>query len=288
MILHPLPRTVELDKTVDDDPAGALLPAGSQRPLRAHGAVDHAVGQGCQLDSGLETQGEPMPVRRNDSSPRISSTWRIATAPTTITRSMWSLSEPKAFGCTTSTASAISIAWRHTPPSTKDTAIPHSSDSCRAGPQGHADFARVPQRPAAAALQGTARADRLRYGAAHEFRRRSGGDRGEGRAQVGTTRSKVFRTAKPRSSSAPIIFTDAPSRSSAFRVTTQYRDGFGPFTPGFKIIPFGDAKALREAITPNTCAFLVEPIQGEAGIVIPPGGISARKPRKFAARTACC
>jgi len=52
----------------------------------------------------------------------------------------------------------------------------------------------------------------------------------------------------------------------------QYRDGFGPFTPGFKIIPFGDIQALRKAITPNTCAFLVEPIQGEAGIVIPPAG----------------
>jgi ornithine--oxo-acid transaminase len=52
----------------------------------------------------------------------------------------------------------------------------------------------------------------------------------------------------------------------------QYRDGFGPFTPGFTVIPYGDAEALRRAITPNTCAFLVEPIQGEAGIVIPPKG----------------
>jgi ornithine--oxo-acid transaminase len=51
-----------------------------------------------------------------------------------------------------------------------------------------------------------------------------------------------------------------------------YRSGFGPFTPGIKIVPFGDAKALRAAITPNTCGFLVEPIQGEAGIVIPPKG----------------
>ena len=58
----------------------------------------------------------------------------------------------------------------------------------------------------------------------------------------------------------------------SFSTDEQYRDGFGPFTPGFKIIPFGDIKALREAITPNTCAFLVEPIQGEAGIVIPPTG----------------
>lgn len=57
-----------------------------------------------------------------------------------------------------------------------------------------------------------------------------------------------------------------------FSTDEQYRDGFGPFTAGFKVIPFGNAQALREAITPNTCAFLVEPIQGEAGIVIPPAG----------------
>jgi ornithine--oxo-acid transaminase len=58
----------------------------------------------------------------------------------------------------------------------------------------------------------------------------------------------------------------------SFSTDDQYRDGFGPLTPGFKIIPYGDAAALRAAITPNTCAFLVEPIQGEAGIVIPPTG----------------
>jgi ornithine--oxo-acid transaminase len=58
----------------------------------------------------------------------------------------------------------------------------------------------------------------------------------------------------------------------SFSTDEQYRDGFGPFTPGFKVIPFGDADALRAAITPNTCAFLVEPIQGEAGIIIPPEG----------------
>jgi len=58
----------------------------------------------------------------------------------------------------------------------------------------------------------------------------------------------------------------------SFSSDQQYRDGFGPFTPGFKIIPYGDAAALRDAITPNTCAFLVEPIQGEAGIIIPPAG----------------
>jgi ornithine--oxo-acid transaminase len=58
----------------------------------------------------------------------------------------------------------------------------------------------------------------------------------------------------------------------SFSTDEQYRDGFGPFTAGFKIIPFGDADALSAAVTPNTCAFMVEPIQGEAGIVMPPEG----------------
>jgi ornithine--oxo-acid transaminase len=51
-----------------------------------------------------------------------------------------------------------------------------------------------------------------------------------------------------------------------------YRDGFGPFTPGFVSIPFGDSEALEQAITPNTCAFLFEPIQCEGGILMPPDG----------------
>ncbi|MEJ5308695.1 MAG: ornithine--oxo-acid transaminase [Anaerolineae bacterium] len=57
-----------------------------------------------------------------------------------------------------------------------------------------------------------------------------------------------------------------------FSTEEQYRDGYAPFTPGFVIIPFGDAAALEAAITPNTVAFLVEPIQGEAGIIVPPEG----------------
>lgn len=57
-----------------------------------------------------------------------------------------------------------------------------------------------------------------------------------------------------------------------FSSEPSYRAGFGPFAPGFKLIPFGDIAALRAAITPNTCAVLMEPIQCEAGILIPPDG----------------
>ena len=58
----------------------------------------------------------------------------------------------------------------------------------------------------------------------------------------------------------------------SFSPEELYRDGFGPFTPGFDLIPFGDASALEAAITPHTVAFLVEPIQGEGGVVVPPEG----------------
>lgn len=56
----------------------------------------------------------------------------------------------------------------------------------------------------------------------------------------------------------------------------QYRQGFGPFPSGFKLIPYGDAPALEAAITPHTAAFLVEPIQGESGIIVPPPGYLAQ------------
>ncbi|MDN5708655.1 MAG: ornithine--oxo-acid transaminase [Planococcus sp. (in: firmicutes)] len=52
----------------------------------------------------------------------------------------------------------------------------------------------------------------------------------------------------------------------------EYRRGFGPMLPGINIVPFGDLEALKNAITPNTAAFLIEPIQGEAGIIMPPKG----------------
>ncbi|PKO18508.1 MAG: ornithine--oxo-acid transaminase [Chloroflexi bacterium HGW-Chloroflexi-10] len=58
----------------------------------------------------------------------------------------------------------------------------------------------------------------------------------------------------------------------SFSTEEYYKKEFGPFTPGFKTVPYGDIEALRQAITPNTAAFMVEPIQGEGGVIIPPTG----------------
>ena len=62
----------------------------------------------------------------------------------------------------------------------------------------------------------------------------------------------------------------------SFSTEHQYRDGFGPFTPGFRVLPYGDADAVAAAMSERTAAVLVEPIQGEAGIVIPPAGFLKR------------
>jgi len=58
----------------------------------------------------------------------------------------------------------------------------------------------------------------------------------------------------------------------SFSTEALYRDAFGPFTPGFVIVPYGDAQAVQEAIQPQTAAVLLEPIQGEAGVIVPPAG----------------
>jgi ornithine--oxo-acid transaminase len=61
-----------------------------------------------------------------------------------------------------------------------------------------------------------------------------------------------------------------------FSTEEGYKKGFGPFTPGFKVVPFGDIEAVKAAITPNTAAILGEPIQAEGGIIIPPDGYMAQ------------
>jgi ornithine--oxo-acid transaminase len=69
-----------------------------------------------------------------------------------------------------------------------------------------------------------------------------------------------------------------------FSSVAQYRDGFGPYPAGFNLVPFGDAAALDAAITPRTAAFLIEPIQGEGGINVPPAGYLAEAARICRAR----
>ena len=94
---------------------------------------------------------------------------------------------------------------------------------------------------------------------------------------IKTARRWGYRSKKIPTDKAEIIvcennFHGRTTTIVGFSSEQAYRDGFGPFTPGFVQIPFGDIAALEKAITPNTCAFLVEPIQAEAGILIPPAG----------------
>lgn len=71
---------------------------------------------------------------------------------------------------------------------------------------------------------------------------------------------------------------------TSFSSSEEYKSDFGPFTPGFKLVPYGDLAALEAAITPNTAALLIEPIQGEAGIIVPPDGYLAAAARLCAER----
>jgi ornithine--oxo-acid transaminase len=95
-------------------------------------------------------------------------------------------------------------------------------------------------------------------------------------------RKWAYRVKKVPANSAEIIvcegnFHGRTTTIVGFSSEPQYRDDFGPYAPGaFRHVPFGDAHALEAAITPNTAAFLVEPVQGEAGIVVPPEGYLAQ------------
>ncbi|HZB62888.1 MAG TPA: ornithine--oxo-acid transaminase [Microvirga sp.] len=86
-----------------------------------------------------------------------------------------------------------------------------------------------------------------------------------------------YRTKKIPHDRAEIIVADnnfhgRTTTIVGFSSDESYREGFGPFSGGFRLVPFGDASAVEAAITENTCAVLMEPIQGEAGIVVPPEG----------------
>jgi len=94
---------------------------------------------------------------------------------------------------------------------------------------------------------------------------------------VKSARKWGYRVKKVQENNAEIIvcsdnFHGRTLTIISFSSEPQYREDFGPYTPGFVFVPYGDAAALRKAITANTVGFLVEPIQGESGVRIPPEG----------------
>jgi len=94
---------------------------------------------------------------------------------------------------------------------------------------------------------------------------------------IKTARKWGYKIKKVEEGKAEIIvcrnnFHGRTTTVTGFSTEPQYKDGFGPFTPGFKVVEYGNIEAFRSAVTPNTVAFLFEPVQGEAGILVPPAG----------------
>jgi len=110
--------------------------------------------------------------------------------------------------------------------------------------------------------------------ASHEQRRGSRRNGHQGRSEMGV-QNQGDRGRKAEVIVCENNFHGRTITIVGFSTEPQYRNGFSPFTPGFVIVPFGDIRALEAAITKNSVAFLVEPIQGEAGVIIPPPGYLA-------------
>ena len=121
----------------------------------------------------------------------------------------------------------------------------------RAGEPPDPDLPRLPQRPARPLLRGARGADQLAQGAADEHRRRGGRDRDQGGPQVGLRGQGRARGPGRDHRLRRTTSTAAPSAIVCFSTDPDARGGFGPFLPGFRVVPFGDAEALEAAITPE-------------------------------------